>query len=296
MGYFLTRFKFSIRKFIKLVFETIFYTLLIFLIMLVCTDYPFSTTDYLRAFLPHFLNVFWFINAYLIFYLLSPFFKSMLRSVNRNQLLLYLGLLGIFLMIMQVNQYDLFPIRFIGFIEVTLIGSYLSMYMPRWLQKTSRAAILTGFCSIVLFGVVVMINILGQAHPFWAGKGYFFCRFYDILVLPLCIFLFVTFKNIRMPVNRGINLLAGSVFGIYLIHENYFYRFYALPDIFLRYYQDSLGSFIAIATILILVEFFAALLLDQLTRRYIEKPLSKVIGKRMNVAFDKIDGWMKRIV
>ena len=91
-GYFMCRSDITLRKFLKLLFEIEFYSIVIYLI--------FTATGYVDFSIAKFLRVLWPINdvnggftsGYLLYFLFIPFLNILVRNMRRNQHLVLIGM------------------------------------------------------------------------------------------------------------------------------------------------------------------------------------------------------------
>jgi surface polysaccharide O-acyltransferase-like enzyme len=86
-GYFLVESKFRLKKVIALICEVIFYSLIIYFLLLVAGMRPFSKKELLTAFIPTLTNVYGFFTVYICMYILSPFVNYTIKAMSKRQLL-----------------------------------------------------------------------------------------------------------------------------------------------------------------------------------------------------------------
>ena len=110
-------------------------------------------------------------------------------------------------------------------------------------------------------------------------------------MLVIAVALFVGFKNLKINENKFINNLAGTMFGVYLLHDNFFVRKFLWIDFFKNLsFIDS--PFLVIHAILaVFVVFVACSLVEYLRSRFIEKPFLKLV----DIAWNPFLGLCKKI-
>ena len=84
-GYFMIEKSFKIKKLLKLIFETIFYSLAIGLILMITNHINFSIKIIIKSILPISYNQYWFITFYVGVYIFSPFINKLAASMNRRE-------------------------------------------------------------------------------------------------------------------------------------------------------------------------------------------------------------------
>lgn len=226
-GYFLVKSKFSLKKLILLILEVDFYNLICMLIAVKLGVYqPVNTKDYLLFVFPVILIQYWFVTAYILVYILSPYFNKLINSLNKQE---YNNLLFILLIIWSVipsifgifynnTETLLFYSRFIWFIVMYFIGAYIRIYgIPIVKKHSIKIAILTFFImvmSILFFykfrNIFSMLGLLEISY-FWPPN--------TILMVILSVSVFHIFLNINIKSNKIINKLASTTLAIYMIHD-----------------------------------------------------------------------------
>ena len=95
------------------------------------------------------------------------------------------------------------------------------------------------------------------------------------LMIIIALYLFNYFKSLNINYNKVINYIAGSVFGIYLIHENIFVRPYIWQRL-VKYLDVNSWFYIFKFLIICVLVFLSCLVLDIIIKFIIEKPINKI--------------------
>ena len=205
--------KLKLRSIFLFVVQAVFYSVSLFLLFSFINPNTWSWKELIFSFFPISNFVWWFISAYLCLYFLSPLLNKGVEMIDRRQMNIVLGGFlffdcisgGVFYSTISLNGYNFFH-----FIVIYLIGQYMKTY-----QINIKKPILLLFLSISLLLILVLIFLS-------MGKYGFTWRFFaynNPIIMMIAIFLFYSFKSINIKYNNKINLLAGSVLGIYMIHE-----------------------------------------------------------------------------
>lgn len=147
-GYFLVNGRFKWKKLIRLLAEAQFYYwLTLFISCKVGLRTPPAGNDLFLSFFPVTLNHWWFLTAYILIYILSPylnaFARAMEESTYRKFLLTALSLYCIiptfFGLFYNTTESMLYYNRFIWLIIVYFLGAYIYIYiyMQRRIQNIS---------------------------------------------------------------------------------------------------------------------------------------------------------------
>lgn len=130
----------KLRKAIKLIFETIFYSVSAYLISCACGVSELNAGYIIKSFLPFISNKgYWFITTYILLYCCIPVINRGIKELSQRQYLCFLGLLFFvwslvsFATFWEVPTYSFSNLGW--FIFVYLLGGYLKLYPIKLYQK-----------------------------------------------------------------------------------------------------------------------------------------------------------------
>ena len=83
-GYFMCKSHITLKKFLKLLFEVLFYQILFYLIFLISGYSEFSFTELIKAILPIKSVAYGFGSCYLLFFLFIPFLNILVRNMKEK--------------------------------------------------------------------------------------------------------------------------------------------------------------------------------------------------------------------
>ena len=188
---------------------------------------PMTRKDLIRSLLPTLKSNNWFASTYLVFYVFLPFLslslKSLPEKMHRN-LIVTMMVMGTVLPYLWFQQMYVAS-KLFYFILGFYIASYIRIYNPGFLGS-GRKNLIAGIFLCLCFGAwnFVMVSY-GERIPFVKNHFAFvylypYGGFEKIPVLICAVFIFGFFKNLKISFSRFINIVAGTTFGVYLIHEN----------------------------------------------------------------------------
>lgn len=272
-GYFMIKRNISIKKIICICFETFFYCQInVFLIMYITKN----KFDFIHF--PIIYGQYWFITAYILIYILSPFFNKFIMFISKKD---FQKLLGISIIIWCIiptfygiiynsTESLLFYSRFIWLTIMYFIGAYIRLYDIKVFQKKSiiLSTILITFLLMIL-SITVNSYLSQKTILFYKIETAYLWTPNNILMLLLSIAFFMFFSKINIKKNKIINLLASTTLGIYMLHDGMFSGF-LWKEVF--HSKESLESNCFIFYILgtSFLVFIIGALVD-LLRQYIEK-------------------------
>ena len=265
-GYFMIDKQFKFSRFIKLWLELLFYSIVIY-VLFVLFGKKVAPIDRISAFFPIISKEYWFITYYIILYLLSPLINKLEKSLSKFQLMAVIIIIATYYVTLHLLNKEF--LHYTGwFIVVYLISAYIKRY-PNKLFNSFRCnfiAFIITFSMLIVFNTCFGINL------------------YDlnsVVCLVCAIALFCTFKNIKPFYSKTINILSGTMLGVYLIHDNPLIRSVIWTKIF-RCPELIANKYFVLFAIGVCALVFTICVVVDLIRQYaIVKPIYTLIG-RMN--------------
>ncbi len=236
-GYFQSKSKFSLKKFLRLFLLVWFYRVIILLFLTQFKFIKLAPIDFIIDLFPIGSGKYWFINCYLIIYLLSPFINKLIENLKHNE---YRKLLLISFLIFSIipfitnnvtvsnNGYTI-----IQFCYLYLLGAYFRKYPIKdnyhfkiYSREKRQLVFLFGFifCAIANFVIIIFAKQLNNCinpvvnlfSKYIMNSQYNYSTPIDI-IQSICYFLYFETLTIK---NRFINKVASIILGVYLIHDN----------------------------------------------------------------------------
>lgn len=261
-GYFMCKSDITLRKFLKLALEVVFYNVVIYFVFCISGYEEFSIKEAFLISLPVKNCNTGFTSAFILFYLAIPFLNILLQGLDRRLHMLLLALLLFVYTVLPMCLADVAYNYLSWFSVLYLIASYIRLYgLPR-----NDSAKFWGCTSLVALALSVVSILLPLA--FHRECTYFFVSDSNhILAILTAVTSFMYFKNLKIGYSKIINTIATTTFGILLIHANgktmrqflwndlfdnpghYSMPIYAIGVIFLVFATCSLIDLIRIKTI-----------------------------------------------
>lgn len=178
--------------------------------------------DILKMVLPITTKKFWFVNAYLAMYLLSPFMNKLIHSLTKRQFeYLLVVLIAIFPLRMTFlphtwSQDGTGGMSVLLFIVLYCIAAWLRLYYePDKMRPTSYLA---GYICTALFLVISKWVFMHFMSPDYASKLYGYSSVFTIFT-SVCLFLFfLRVKQVDGKIGNAIIRIAPHSFAVYIIH------------------------------------------------------------------------------
>ncbi len=272
-GYFMCKSQITAKKFAKLLFEVMFYRLVINGIFWITGYAQFSVTTLVKSLIPVRSVNTGFSSAYLVFFLFIPFLNILVQNMTRKQHALLLVLCAfLYIFLGTVPGFSVTMNYVSWFMVLYLIASFIRLY-PCELFVNNKIWGWMTLASVAVSAISVIACLwLGtkldrqMAYKFVTDSNTFLA-----VCTGVCSFLY--FKNLKLKYSRFINTVAASTFGVLLIHAN--------GDAMLQWlWKDTLNNvgaygkpwmpLHAIGSVLVI--FAVCTAIDCLRIRFVEKP------------------------
>lgn len=251
----------SVRGFTNLLFQILFYSLLLYLAFAAMGLIPFSFKGLLSH--SNFLT-YWFLACYIALYLISPILNTFIENakpnVARNAVLLFVFLdvaLGWF------EDY----LHFAGgyslahFMVIYLIARYIRVYGGKMFSLNK------GWDLLIYLGISILTPVFviwaSQAAPsLWHRCGKLFLYNSPLVIISTVYFcLFFTKLNMR---SNFINFVGASSFAVYLIHADELVAYRYMKDFCNNMFLGhDILYFSAVMAMMIVALFVTAVIFDQ---------------------------------
>lgn len=159
-GYFLVNSKFNTKKLLKLILETFTYSVIIYIILILCGRQELKINTLINSILPIITGQYFFITAYVGMYILFPVINLLIKKINKDTYKKVLIILTCLLYIIPTfTTKNPFGNDVMQFIYIYMIGAYIKIYNIKNKEKGLKIG-LTAISVIYLSSIV--FSILGK--------------------------------------------------------------------------------------------------------------------------------------
>lgn len=277
-GYFLCEKEFKRTSISRLLAQVWFYSIAIFLVCKFGFGYHYSLSSLVTVFLPTLFNEYWFLTAYVILLLLSPFLNLLIKAISRTQ---YLHLLATVLILwMGIRTFttsEMMGSAVPHMVTLYLVGAYFRQYPQNWFSvRRNRIAMTVGSFGFLFLSSIVISPVAAKV-PALAEKITFFYARNSLPPVGVAVGLLNIFLHLKPFCSKFINTVAGCTFGVYLIHENPAARVLLWKKLFNNApYIDSL-TLIPRVLLSVAIVFCVSLAIEFLRQKTIDKPMTRMI-------------------
>lgn len=281
-GFFMIEQTLTAKKILRIAGEVWFYTISIwFLWVLIKScqgNFEFGRNFYfntLISFFPILFSHYWFVTAYIILLLLSPFLNKLIFALdyhNYRKFLFYLITIFIVLkgglpfVFSEMIGGRLFPVIIIYF-----ISGYLRRFRFEGKNNAKRHFTVSVFLTFLLFASFYTITFLGiKLHnECLLGNIYYYRVLHSPFVIGICVELFIGFMDLDIKYNKIINEIAGCTFGVYLLHQNILV-IPVLCKLFPIYKETRLIYIFGYSLVSVFILYFICTIIDYIRKKTIE--------------------------
>lgn len=283
-GYFLSVSHFKLSRLISLYVQLWFYSVGIGLLAQMLGFVPadeINTYKLLIMILPVSMEHYWFLTAYVFFYILLPLLGLAAKKLERKPFMITIVLLLIFTSFLK----SVFPVAlekdakgydFLWYAVMFLIAAYIRKFEPKFAKRKISAVlficgVLGTFCELLLIGKVREITgSLGFIKTISTDYNHIF-------PLIASVGLFGLFKDVKLKgvFAKVITFIAPYTLGVYLLHENIRVR-YLWPNWLGAGKVNSVATLLLHTTIAVVVVFVVGITVD-IIRKYLFKGINYVL-------------------
>ena len=226
-----TKDKFHLSRWIRLLFEILFYCVLAMVIAIIMGEFRFDDIHHWTlVFLPITSGTYWFLTAYFVIFFLSPFLNIIIKHISKGAHLILLIFLLVSTIIMNNFLYkNAFGIGYglcwAWAVVLYFVGAYLRLYThPEKMKWWILIPVFFALCFLhCLFASLLKIGLdnENQFVKILFGDPTFFRRYNNFLTLGSAITFFFIFSKIHISnkvVVTIISFISRHSLASYLLH------------------------------------------------------------------------------
>lgn len=288
-SYYLIDSKVTLKKIIHLVLKVKIYAIL-FLLVFWSRGEIVTAKNIIYSLFPILYSLYWFISAYIIFYMISPILNITLKNIEKNSIK---KLILVSVLIYSIFSHGiggkLFYSTIIWFSILYIIVYYIKVYIKIELINNSVLKYTSIIIYILLFLSVLFFESLEKYNMIFKNYSTYFIAENSILSLIFSISIFLIFLKKNSFKSKFINYVANGTLGIYLVHENIFMRPFLYNNILnnSKYIDKEAGIFLLHSIISIIFIFLFGLCIDKILNIIIKKYLSLKVVEKIEENIDK---------
>lgn len=223
-AYFLINNKFKSRKFLYIVIEMLFFSVVFGLSFFFINRKEFSLSLFKSIVFPFGSSTWWFMASYLLLYIFSPFLNLGIKAMRKKMHFFLIVLLFIIWSLLPTFlNLDYGFTNFGWFITLYFIGAYIKIYNVSIKFKPYIGILLSASIFVIWFFIKTGISLLFGNDNYIATRiinWFNLANINNFVQVSATIILFLAFKNIKMKNNKVINIVSSTILAIYLFHDH----------------------------------------------------------------------------
>lgn len=250
-GYYFMSTTLNLKKILKTILQVIFYSVIIYMMVVSIKFQKISLKETLYAFFPVSTRQYWYVTSYMGVTILTPVMKKICEKLEYKEHKLVL-ILGFLLFVVYYNFFFFCDnLNFGGstgivwFLYLYFCGAYLYKYFSG--KKINNSLKKYMFSVILALGsqvFFIIAYICCKKEILLQGANIFDSVYNSIFVFVSSILFFEIFlnedifKNINDKTKKIVSKLASTSFSVYLIHDNKFMRQLLWSNIQINYHSN----------------------------------------------------------
>lgn len=275
-GYFLienTEKLFQPKKLLKFWGQVVFYSIMTYLLSVMLRLNAFEIKQLIKVCLPITYPGWWFASTYFMLYLIHPFLNKLLHGLSKTEYQYLILIMVLCWSIIPTATTQLFESNsLLWFVTLYGIAGYVNLYGGNQKLQSKHYFSLYFMVLIITYTVSTTFLFLGTKKEEWSTHAIDFFEIERLPILLMAITLFMGFVTLKMNYHKWINMIASATFGVYLIHDSSYIRYYLWTNIFkINQYQDS--TFLILYSILVVfILYVSCTMIDLIRKKLVEKP------------------------
>lgn len=214
--------RFSFKGLFRFLFQVLFFSIVGYLITVLLKVNSFSVSDFFAHGLMFSSRNYWFVDCYLLLFVLAPALNMFCENAERRQLevilLTMLCIQTIAAWILPTLQAELKGgYSAVSFAILYMIARYVRIHNPKWSSLKLKYDV------AIYLALTLMLSIIAY---FTRGGGIALVDFYSYtspFVIIASLFVLLAFTKFVFH-NKVVNYIASSAFAVYLLHEHFSVR------------------------------------------------------------------------
>ena len=281
---------FQPKKLLKFWGQVVFYSITTYFLSIVLQINNFDIKQIIKICFPITYPGWWFASTYFMLYLIHPFLNKLLHDLNKNVYQYLILLLVLCWSIIPTLTTQLFESNsLLWFITLYVIAGYAKIYGFNERLKSKHYFFLFLIVLVCSYLISVSFLVLGTKRNELAVHAIDFLGMERFPILLMALFLFMTFAKLKIKYNKWINVIASATFGVYLIHDSSYIRYYIWWNIFkINQYQES-RFLIPYSILVVFIIYVLCTGIEMVRKVLLERPYIIFVNKYVNLLINPLN-------
>jgi len=275
-GYFMINSDFKFKKAAKLYLKTLIYSLLFLAVAYIYGEHHVPSKILNQSLFPFGGNAYWFITAYLMLYIFSPFLNKFILTGKKamlNSFMTVTTCLWVLIPTFTHANYcfsDLAWFIYLYFVGASIkLKTFASIFSDK---KLFRNLFIFSCTALVIYA---FIRYLGEDVNLYSTIKW--ARMQTIFIVSISVYIFHCFKDLKIGRNKFINFISASVLGVYLFHDNNIVRPFLWRNVLHPCSVMDKHYMILYLLTAVIAVFILGIILDKIMMLIFKRPTDKVL-------------------
>lgn len=289
-GYFMVERKnINFKRIFSLIIQVLFYSMILYFLSVKLGIINFSLKEFIKNIFPVLTKRYWFISAYLMLSLFSPFINNLLNHLEKKQFKLFLFLIFIFTSVFRFFMIDIYTNDLFDFIFYYSLGAYIKKYNINYANRKKLYCLLFGSFFIIVASVIVMCFCGKYYNYFNLHSTYLLNRFSPLIIIISYILFYLIYSSKEIINHKVVNLVAANTLGVYLISDNMYFRNYIWNSLFKNYLYVNSSFLVLHFLITISLVYIICIFLHSLIKKIVNDIFLSLFKNIVDLVNDKIN-------
>lgn len=282
-GFFMCKQNITVKKYAKLLFQILFYNIIIGCIFVTVGKIDLSFKSIYMMLMPYTNVGRGFVGCFILFYLFIPFLNKLVNCISQKEHLALIVLCLFMYSFLEMAPTTEYEMNYVSWFCVTFfVGAYIRFYSLPKEDNTALWASVSTFLFLLGLASVVVGVYTGKFTLYFLGEAN------RLLAIAIAVSTFMTFKSINIGSIMWINVISASTFGVLLIHANSGAMRQWLWNETVKA-SDCLASEYCVlyAISCVIVVFCVCSAIDIIRKKLVEEPMFQLIEKLKNKLWHK---------
>lgn len=301
-GYFLVSGKsMKISKILVFWLQIFTYSAVIFLIFLLCGKTEVNGYTLRTYLLPVSFEGWWFVSAYFVMLVMSPFINRFLHALTARAYRLFLLIATVFWVLIPTvfveKSYFFSNWEYnsaVWFLYLYALAGYIRLHGLPQRRKPGTLILAAAVIWALTMGITVMLDYAAVNNPIYVQHETHLFEMQSLPTVLISVLLLVAFQRIKLGYSKLINTVSSLTFGVYLLHDNKLFR-----EVLWKQWVPGTASvgtwkLVVVPLIAIPCVFILGAVVEFLRSRLLERAYAGPLGRLAEKVQQPIDRYFRR--
>ena len=234
-------------------------------------------SNLMSSFFPITTSQWWFASTYFVLYLIHPFLNKLLLTLDKKtykNILMVVAFCWCIIPTITKSGYE--SNSLLWFVFIYSLSGYFRLYGLNPKFKNYHYAVTALLVSALTYFSSIVISFLGSRMTGFKLESTYFYNTQSLPVLMISVCIFMAFITTNIKNSKFINMVASATFGVYLIHENHFWRNILWQTLFKNSSYQNSTMIIPVSIFAVLLVYILCTIIELIRQYFVDKTFAKI--------------------